>query len=284
MSFASSALVLNGGTLQYVGYGANAGNSDRGFTIGALGATLDASGGSTFTLSAGTRGYGAINDNANGPLTLQGSTSGNLGLVFGGTGSLTKQGAGQWTLSAVNTYTGGTAINGGVLVVTNTGALGLSAGQPAWTSTGNIAVSGAGSTLVVTAGTNAGEFSPGTGGGVFQVLSNVNFGPNTNLGLTTSENITYGANIANSINGPLGIQKSGTGTLTLSGINTYTNGTVVNGGVLVATNTSALGLSGGQPSYLTPGTITVVNPGSTLTVQAGSSAGPSSRRRTWAAC
>ena len=276
LGFGASNLVLNGGTLQYLGSGANLGNTDRGFTIGPGGATLDASGGSVFMLTAsGSNGaLGVINDASGGGLTLQGSTSGSLGISFTGAGGLVKQGPGTWTVSGSNTYTGTTAVNGGALIALNTFALGSSGGLPAWMSSGNIAVTGAGSTLVLTAGTNAGEFSLATGGGVDQVLSNVNFGANTNLGLLVSDpgDLTYGSNIGN-INGPLGFQKSGSGILTLTGTNTYSNGTTVIGGVLVAANTSALGLIGGQPSYMTSNSVTVSGAGSTLVVQAGGTLG-----------
>ena len=53
-------LVLNGGTIRYVGTTTAGGNWDRGFTIGPNGATLDASGSVTFQLNAtrNANGYG----------------------------------------------------------------------------------------------------------------------------------------------------------------------------------------------------------------------------------
>ena len=271
-SFAAANLVLNGGTIRYVGTTTAGGNWDRGFTIGPNGATLDASGSLTFQLNAtrNAEGYGLINDTANGPLTLEGTTNGALGLAYSGASSLTKNGPGTWTISGSNTYTGGTTLNGGVLIAAGTYSL------PGYTTSGKIVVN-PGSTLAVTGGTNAGEFSLTAGGAVDQVLQNVNFAGGANLGIQVSgsENVAYGTPIANTVNGTLGFVKLGTGVLSLTGDNTYTGGTQVNGGVLVATSTSSLGLSGGGapstpgPAYLTAGNINVTSAGSTLVVQAG---------------
>ena len=90
LGFTNTNLVINGGTIRYVGNGPNNGNTDRGFVMGASGATLDASGGATFTLSVGNRGLGIINNAANGPLTLEGTTNGLLGMAFSGASNLTK--------------------------------------------------------------------------------------------------------------------------------------------------------------------------------------------------
>ena len=189
--------------------------------------------------------------------------------ALSGQGGLTKYGAGILTLTASNSYAGGTTVNAGTLLADNTAAL------PGYTASGSVAVN-AGATLALTAGTNAGEFSLTTGGGVDTVLKtgNVYFAGGANLGINVKspENVAYGTSIAN-INGPLGFVKLGVGILSLTGNNTYTNGSAVNGGVLIATSTSSLGLYRGQPAYLTGGQISVNNAGSTLAVQAGSSTG-----------
>ncbi len=269
--FSATNLVLNGGTIRYVGTTTAGGNWDRSFTIGANGATLDASGAVTFQLNAtrNANGYGLINNTANGPLTLEGTTNGSLGLIYSGASNLTKNGPGTWTISGTNnTYSGGTTVNAGVLIAANTGAL------PGYTAGGNIVVN-PGATLAVTAGTNAGDFSLTSGGGVDQVLQNATFEGNTYLGIQVNapENVTYGTPIANTTNGPLGLMKLGTGILSLTGNNTYTGGTQVNGGVLVATSVNTLGLYSGQPAYLAGGQISVNGAGSTLVVQAGGNTG-----------
>ena len=187
-----------------------------------------------------------------------------------GQGGLTKYGAGILTLTASNGYTGGTTVDAGTLLAANTAAL------PGYTAPGSVVVN-AGATLALTAGTNAGEFSLTTGGGVDTVLTtgNVYFAGGANLGINVNspENVTYGTSIANTANGSLGLVKLCAGILSLTGNNTYTGGAQVNGGMLIATSTSSLGSYGGQPAYLTGGLISVNGAGSTLAVQAGSSPG-----------
>jgi fibronectin-binding autotransporter adhesin len=133
---AAANLIINGGTLQYTG--AVAASTNRLFTIGTAGATLDGSGTGSGGLSFTGPGNIAFSSSASpASLTLTGSataltgqTASNLALniVDSGTGanttSLTKNGAGDWILSGVNTYTGGTTINNGGLLITAASALG----------------------------------------------------------------------------------------------------------------------------------------------------------------
>ena len=127
VSFSSYNIVVNNGTIQYTG-GYENGNLDRGFTIGANGATLDAAGGAnTFTLNQG-RNFG-IASNDSGTLTLTGSSNGVLNLNLGGAGALVKSGTGTWTLTGNDTYTGGTTVNGGTLTLQAAGQAGIIRGS-----------------------------------------------------------------------------------------------------------------------------------------------------------
>lgn len=119
VAFAASNLLVDNGTIEYTG-GYDGGNLDRGFTIGAGGATLDAEGGAnTFTLDQG-RGYGVASASG-GTLTLTGASNGNFNLILGGTGALLKSGTGTWVASNNNSFTGGTTVNGGTLELTTGG-------------------------------------------------------------------------------------------------------------------------------------------------------------------
>ncbi|UVE19151.1 autotransporter-associated beta strand repeat-containing protein [Pseudomonas sp. LS44] len=128
-SSAASNLLIDGGALRYIG-GATATN--RNFTIGAGGATLDASGSGALTWSGGPA-YSFANTAAN--LTLTGTAASNVfsgALLNNGSGGLavTKAGSGSWNLtgSSSNFATlqmqqGMLGVNGSV-AVTNTSFLG----------------------------------------------------------------------------------------------------------------------------------------------------------------
>jgi len=154
----------------------------------AAGITGSANASSTnVTLAAASGGAGVIT----GPLNL-------------GSGSLTKTGSGAWTIAPTNNYTGLTAINGGTLDITAATALG-----PVSTFTSNY-VTLNGGTLGVT--TNV-AFLDGLGG--------------FTIGSAGTFDVVAGATlvISNRISGSNTITKADSGTLVLSGSNTF-NGTL----------------------------------------------------------
>lgn len=114
----ADSMFINGGTLQHRGPGnrqADAG-AGHGFTIGALGASLDsAAAGETF--SVGFWPGVTIDSPAGGTLTLTGDGDGVLDFAVPGSGGLAKGGSGTWTLTKANTYTGTTRVEGGTLVL-----------------------------------------------------------------------------------------------------------------------------------------------------------------------
>ncbi|WP_228372343.1 autotransporter-associated beta strand repeat-containing protein, partial [Salmonella enterica] len=122
-----------------------------------------------------------------------------------------KSGDGTLTLSGSNTYTGGTLISGGTLVANDVNALG----------TGDITDN---ATLALNA---VGDFDNAISGSG-KVEKSV-------LELNT------GGDFINNIGGTGRVEKSGDDTLTLSGSNTYTGGTLISSGTLVASNVEALG-------------------------------------------
>lgn len=123
---AAANLVINGGTLQYTGA---AQSTNRRFTVGTSGATLDASGTGALNFTD-TNAVTYATTNVARSLTLSGTNTGNntLAATIGnaGTGatSLMKSGAGKWILTGTNTYTGGTTISEGTLVAASSAALG----------------------------------------------------------------------------------------------------------------------------------------------------------------
>lgn len=124
----SNLLLGNGGTLRYTGAGDS---TNRRFRVNGSadghGATVDSSGSGplNFTNTSGPS-YGTSNQTRT--LTLRGTNTGAntfAGVIANnGTGSvsLIKEDAGTWVLSANNTYSGGTDINGGTLAISGSTA------------------------------------------------------------------------------------------------------------------------------------------------------------------
>ncbi|MFA6175993.1 MAG: autotransporter-associated beta strand repeat-containing protein [Phycisphaerae bacterium] len=117
-------LVLAGGALQYTGAEQS---TDRLFSVGTSGGTLDASGsGAVNFTNTGAMGFNS--ENGSRTLTLTGNNTGvnTLAAVIGdqvGATALTKSGAGNWTISGNNTYTGNTTVTAGTLVLSAGGSI-----------------------------------------------------------------------------------------------------------------------------------------------------------------
>lgn len=133
---AANVLLGNGTTLRYVG-SANA-TSNRSFTINGTaaghGATLESSGIGTlaFNTPATALAYGTANQTRT--LTLGGTNTGNntFGKILADNGSgattLVKSGVGRWVLDQANTFTGGTTVSDGTLLVNNATGSGTGTG------------------------------------------------------------------------------------------------------------------------------------------------------------
>ena len=217
----TGATTINAGTLQ----------------IGNGGATGSLSTSSAITVN-GTLAFNRTGD------VVQGTNFSSASIS--GIGSLVQNGAGTLTLNAANTYSGGTTLNTGTLVIGNTAAAG----------TGTITQSSGSSLLKFdTTGTVSNNMS------IYNVVSNQTM---TLSGSITAQNTTYDVasgttlSINGTISGSGGVTKNGTGTLTLNGNNTFTGNTTINSGTLRA---GAAGALGG------PGEV-VVNSGGSLLVAA----------------
>ena len=183
-SNAAANLVLDRAVLKVTG--ASNSSTDRLFTVGPNGATIEIAGAGDVTFGSG--GGANVGPSAAAILTLTGTGDGTLESVLADGASLlsvTKAGAGTWTLNGINTYTGSTSISAGALVVNgvlgsgtvhvNTGAsLGGSGTVP-----GNV-VFNAGSTL----GFNSA--APLTVGGSVTFSSPSTFGVDDIVGLSSS--------------------------------------------------------------------------------------------------
>jgi autotransporter-associated beta strand protein len=224
----SSNLVIDGGTLRVQ---VSAGTSDRLFTVGAGGATLEAmlTGGNSGQINF--TGATAITYTGVGNRTLTiGGTSDDaggssiarvIGDVGGGNGTvaLAKTGVQDWTVSGTNTYTGGTTVSGaGTLTMGSSSALGSTSGQ--------LTVN-AGTLNMVANNLTVGNLT-GTGG----TISGTSGARTLTIGQGDFGGGDYQGAIANGAGGTTALTKTGTGTITLSGTNSYTGATAVNAGTL----------------------------------------------------
>jgi autotransporter-associated beta strand protein len=156
----------------------------------------------------------------------QGATS-----VINGTGVFLKLGAAMYTLGGTNSYSGGTTIQAGTLQINNASAIGSTSG-----------------TLTVNAGgLDLANFSitvgdlTGTGGSITNTVA----GSRT---LTVGQGNTGGGNYQGVIatgTGTIALTKVGTGTITLSGANTYTGLTTVSAGTLALSGSGSINASSG---------------------------------------
>ncbi|WP_232660207.1 autotransporter-associated beta strand repeat-containing protein [Salmonella enterica] len=222
--------------------------------------TLTLSGSNTYTggttISGGTLvatnvealGTGNVTDNA----TLELSTGGDFANNIGGTGSVVKSGDETLTLSGANSYTGGTTISGGTLVASNVEALGtgdVTDNATLELNTGgdfDNAISGSGQVVksgdktLTLSGANSYSGATTISGGTL-VATNVDALGSGDVTDDATLELNTGGKFDNAISGSGNVVKSGADTLTLSGSNTYTGGTTINDGTLVATSVDALG-------------------------------------------
>jgi autotransporter-associated beta strand protein len=241
---------------------------------------------------------------ANG-LVLQGAGNGLVSGIISGSGSLTKgsTGTGTWILSGANTYTGLTTVSS-LLNVRNNSALGATTAGTTVTAGGSlqmqggITVTGEALTLTAVVGTNAlpnGLVNvSGNNEWAGSIAGNLTSGNNIRLS-SSADSLTVSGNVAitssaagnslvltgagnGAISGTISVGatsstsliKSGTGTWSLSGANSFEGATQVQAGALsVASLNSVSGGSSssnlGAPKTAAAGTISLALVGATLT-------------------
>ncbi|MCX6878880.1 MAG: autotransporter-associated beta strand repeat-containing protein [Verrucomicrobia bacterium] len=233
----SGALVLgdsaNAGVLFYTGTTAS---FSRGFTVNASGGEIDTTtAGQTLTLSTGNVATG-------GAFTIGGAGNTSITSNITGAGSLNKTGAGILTLSGANTYSGATNIKNGtvVLAVNDSGLKStttLTLGDATLNTNGVLKLDGHTQTLAGLSVAGSGTGNRVTGGNAaLSTLTLNNAGANTFAGI-------LGGTGTND-NG-LALVKTGAGTLTLAGTNTFTGGATVTAGTLSISRDNNLGGTSG---------------------------------------
>ncbi len=250
MQFASNGYVLTGDALTLTGMQATIQVGDNSAAGAGYTATIAAELTGTAGLiktDAGTLVLTGTNSYAGGTLidggTLQIGNGGASGFVGGdilnnaalvvdrsgtilldgaisGTGSLTKRGSGLLELTGTNSYAGGTLIDGGAVRVSSDAGLGNVAGV----------LSLQGGTLQA--------------GASFTSTRGILLGSNDSNAIDVQGfDVTLGGVIGNGPNNGAGnfVDKRGTGTLTLTGANTYANRTVIAGGTLALAGAGTIG-------------------------------------------
>jgi fibronectin-binding autotransporter adhesin len=263
---AASNLIIDGGTLQYVG---GTGSTDRLFqvgttTVGAIG-SVDASGSGPLTFTnAGALTYGTTGQTRTLNLTGTNTGANTLTPAIGNNGAgsvgLTKNGVGSWTLAGANTYSGPTIVNAGTL---STGATN--------TLSPNSAVTVNGGTLNIASGFN-------------NQIASLSGGASGTVTIGSATTLTIGgSNISASFGGPitgqggLTLNTAGISTQTLTGANTYSGPTTVTAGNLALAGTgqilgdTAITVAGGATLTTQPGmgNLTIGASNASLTLNAG---------------
>ena len=255
---------VNTGTLT-VGSNAGLGASSATATV-ASNATLALSGTSLNIPNNLTLNNNAtlLENNANGANTLSGNIGLNgtdtvnvsnatndvltfSGILSGTTVTFDKIGVGTLILSGVNTFTGTTNINAGVINAENNAALGATSATV--TIATNAALDLTGSTLSIanamtlngTGISNTGVIVDTSSGGNNTLSGALTLGSNVDLAVNNSNDTLTLSGLINDNSNNFSITKLGAGTLALSHANTYGGGTVVNAGILEALNNAALG-------------------------------------------
>ncbi len=199
--------------------------------------------GANAELTNSSRTLSTLTVNETGTTTYGGVINGNVALV--------KNGAGTLILTQVNRLTGGITVNDGILRISTATALGE----------GDVTVNGGASTSGKLDVNNVATFVDALNGSTGTLAALIANESTTNATRTFSIGVNHGGgayagqivdNTGGAALGKIAVAKIGAGTQVLSGTGTYTGGTLVSNGTLVADyaagmplGTSAISLQGG---------------------------------------
>ena len=214
------------------------------------GALRNMSGNNTYSGAVNLAGSSRINSDS-GSLTLTGGVNAaGQNVIFGGegtmavassiatgNGSVTKDGTGTLALNGNNTFTGGVIINGGALQVGHPGALNNSSQNSV--TFGDAVPAGTKLQLFGNSVTVSGLNTGATPGGA--VVENGHGSTNSVLTVNNAADNTFAGVIQNGGAGTLGLVKTGSAVLNLSGNNSYGGGTTIDAGTVKAATNTALG-------------------------------------------
>ena len=265
----TGATTISGGTLQ-IGTAAFAGS------IGATAVNLGTGGTLNVVRPTGNAINNNIQNNLGGAGLVINNTNGALagttfsGNIIDGVGTLafTQAGTAASFLTGTNTYSGVTNVTAGTLFAGSSTALGsaangtvVAAGATLDLFGQNIAAeavqiqgtgdaAGLGFAFPQIAALANSSFTAATLGGPVTLAASANIGSNFG-GITLTNTVSGGAGAV--------LTKVGTDTLTLNGVNNYNDATLINAGIVIAGNASALGSIGAGTTVANGAALSIAN-------------------------